>query len=63
MREELSRLGKPKSSRAVANAVTQNSISYLIPCHRVIRSTGAFGGYGGEPARKKALHAREATKH
>ncbi len=55
-------LGKPKASRAVANAVAQSPISYLIPCHRVIRSTGAFGGYGGGTARKKALHAREAAK-
>jgi AraC family transcriptional regulator of adaptative response/methylated-DNA-[protein]-cysteine methyltransferase len=58
-------LGKPKASRAVANAVAQNPISYLIPCHRVVRSTaavGAFGGYGGGTARKKALHAREAAK-
>ncbi len=55
-------LGKPKASRAVANAVAQNPISYLISCHRVIRSTGAFGGYGGGTARKKALHAREAAK-
>lgn len=52
-------LGKPKASRAVANAVAQNPISYPIPCHRVIRSTG---GYGGGTARKKALDAREAAK-
>ena len=55
-------LGKRKASRAVANVVAQNPISYLIPCHRVIRSTGEFGGYGGGTARKKALHAREAAK-
>ena len=55
-------LGKPKASRAVANVVAQNPISYLIPCHRVIRSTGAFGGSGAGTARKKALHAREAAK-
>jgi hypothetical protein len=42
--------------------VAQNPISYLISCHRVIRSTGAFGGSGGGTARKKTLHAREAAK-
>src|SRR3712207_6197339 len=40
----------------------QNPISCLIPCHRVIRSTGASGGSGAETAHKKALHAREAAK-
>ena len=54
--------GKPKALRVIANAVAQNPISYLIPCHRVIRTTGAFGGYGGGTARKKALHAWEAAK-
>lgn len=38
-------LGKPKAVRAVANAVGANPISPLIPCHRVIRSNGGFGGY------------------
>ena len=52
-------LSKPKASRAVANAVAQNPISYLIPCHRVIRTPGAFGGYGGGTARKKALDTGE----
>jgi AraC family transcriptional regulator, regulatory protein of adaptative response / methylated-DNA-[protein]-cysteine methyltransferase len=58
--EDLARAsGAPRAVRAVANAVARNPIHYLIPCHRVIRKTGAFGGYGGGPARKKALIAWE----
>lgn len=52
-------LGTPKASRAVANAVACNPIQYVIPCHRVIRSTGAFGDYQGGTACKKALHGWE----
>ncbi len=56
-------LGRPNASRAVANAVGQNPIPYLVPCHRVIRSTGAFGGYQSGTARKKALHVWERAQH
>jgi AraC family transcriptional regulator, regulatory protein of adaptative response / methylated-DNA-[protein]-cysteine methyltransferase len=48
-------LGRPKSARAVGQAVAQNQLMYLIPCHRVIRSMGEFGNYQGGPARKKAI--------
>ena len=54
-------LDKPTASRAVAGAVGSNPIHYLIPCHRVIRSTGAFGGYAGGAVRKKALHGWETA--
>jgi AraC family transcriptional regulator of adaptative response/methylated-DNA-[protein]-cysteine methyltransferase len=52
-------IGKPKAVRAVANAVARNPVGFLIPCHRVIRKTGALGGYHWGTARKKAMLAWE----
>jgi AraC family transcriptional regulator of adaptative response/methylated-DNA-[protein]-cysteine methyltransferase len=49
------KLGKPKAFRAVANAVGANPISYLIPCHQVIRKHGGLGGYRWGLNVKKAL--------
>ena len=54
--------GAPRAVRAVGNAVGQNPVSYLIPCHRVIRKTGAFGNYGGGILRKRAMLAWEFAK-
>ena len=48
-------VGKPAAARAVGNAVAHNAISYLIPCHRVIRKSGAINSYRWGTARKKAL--------
>jgi AraC family transcriptional regulator of adaptative response/methylated-DNA-[protein]-cysteine methyltransferase len=48
-------IGMPRASRAVGNAVGQNPVPVLIPCHRVIRKNGDFGEYGYGSARKKAL--------
>jgi AraC family transcriptional regulator, regulatory protein of adaptative response / methylated-DNA-[protein]-cysteine methyltransferase len=53
-------IGFPKAVRAVGNAVGKNPVSFLIPCHRVVRKTADFGNYGGGPARKKAMLAWEA---
>lgn len=55
-------LRKPRAARAVARAVAENPIAILIPCHRVIRSTGAFGGYHWGEARKKAIIAWEGAR-
>jgi methylated-DNA-[protein]-cysteine S-methyltransferase len=41
-------IGRPKSSRAVANACGKNPIPPTIPCHRVIRTDGKLGGYSGK---------------
>jgi len=51
--------GFPAASRAVGTAVGQNAISYLIPCHRVIRQTGVMGNYRWDPVRKRAMIAWE----
>jgi AraC family transcriptional regulator of adaptative response/methylated-DNA-[protein]-cysteine methyltransferase len=48
-------IGAPAASRAVGSAVGANPIAYLIPCHRVILSTGAFGDYRYGTIRKKAI--------
>lgn len=39
-------IGKPKASRAVGQALKRNPFAPLVPCHRVVRSTGDIGGYG-----------------
>src|SRR5690554_652901 len=39
------RIGKPNASRAVGSAIGSNPVAFLIPCHRVIQSSGTFGGY------------------
>jgi AraC family transcriptional regulator, regulatory protein of adaptative response / methylated-DNA-[protein]-cysteine methyltransferase len=50
------------ASRAVGTAVGDNPVAYLIPCHRVIQSTGALGGYMWGTARKAAIIGWEAAK-
>jgi AraC family transcriptional regulator of adaptative response/methylated-DNA-[protein]-cysteine methyltransferase len=52
-------IGKPKAVRAVGTANGDNHVCVLIPCHRVIRSDGSLGGYGGGIERKKKLLAAE----
>ena len=55
-------IGRPKAVRAVANAVANNPIAFLIPCHRVILKSGAFGGYRWGSTRKKIILAWEAGR-
>ena len=54
-------IGKPSSSRAVANACGKNPRPIEIPCHRVIRSDGCLGGYSGKGgiSTKRKLLKRE----
>lgn len=53
-------MGKPTAVRAVASAVARNNIAYLIPCHRVIRSSGVLNNYRWGDVRKAAIIGREA---
>jgi AraC family transcriptional regulator of adaptative response/methylated-DNA-[protein]-cysteine methyltransferase len=54
-------MGRPTAARAVGNAVGKNSIGYLIPCHRVIRESGEWGGYRWGVERKTAILGWEAS--
>ncbi len=51
--------GNPKASRAVGTAMATNPIPIVVPCHRVLRSGGALGGYGGGLPAKQLLLALE----
>lgn len=56
-------VGKQFAYRAVANANIANQIAIVIPCHRIINSNGALGGYSGGIGRKKWLIAHEQQRH
>ena len=49
------RIGSPKASRAVGNALGQNPVAIIVPCHRVVRTDGTLGGYTGGLRYKRAL--------
>lgn len=53
---------KPKASRAVGTAIGSNPVAFLIPCHRVIQSSGIIGGYIWGPERKTAMIGWEAAR-
>lgn len=55
-------LGNPKASRAVGTAIGRNPIAYLIPCHRVIQSSGNLSGYHWGTTRKTAIIGWEQAK-
>lgn len=54
-------IGRPEASRAVGSAIAANPVALLIPCHRVIRASGALGDYRWGLARKATLIAAEAA--
>src|SRR5690554_3887406 len=56
------KIGKPTASRAVGTAIGSNPVAFLIPCHRVIQSTGIFGGYMWGSTRKTAIIGWEGVK-
>ena len=49
------RIGRPSASRAVGTAVGRNPISFVVPCHRVVRKDGGLGGYHWGITRKRAI--------
>ena len=55
-------IGDSNAARAVGSAVGSNPVSYLIPCHRVIRASGELGGYAWGPDRKRVMLALEGGR-
>ena len=55
-----SAMGRPEASRAVGQAVGNNPVAIIVPCHRVIGISGGLVGYGGGLHRKQALLEMEA---
>jgi len=49
------RSGNPKAFRAAATACARNPVPLVVPCHRVVPSSGGIGNYGGGAARKRVL--------
>lgn len=55
------KIGNPKASRAVGTAIGSNPVAFLIPCHRVIQSTGNIGGYKWGSERKQMMVGWESS--
>ena len=56
-------VGNAKAARAVAQACATNPVALVIPCHRVVREDGNFGGYRWGMTRKQQLLAQERAEH
>lgn len=56
------KIESPQASRAVGTAIGRNPVAFLIPCHRVIQSTGMLGGYMWGQTRKSAIIGWEAAQ-
>jgi AraC family transcriptional regulator of adaptative response/methylated-DNA-[protein]-cysteine methyltransferase len=52
----------PRAARAVGSAVGRNPISFVVPCHRVLRKDGGLGGYHWGVTRKQAIIGWEAGR-
>jgi len=55
-------VGRPKASRAIGQILNKNPNPIVVPCHRVVRSTGDLGGYAYGSKRKSKLLAKEGVK-
>ena len=55
------RAGRPRAARAVGTVMNRNPVPIVLPCHRVVGSTGALTGYGGGLDRKRALLELEGS--
>jgi methylated-DNA-[protein]-cysteine S-methyltransferase len=62
-RDVAGRAGSPRATRAAGNALGANPIPIVVPCHRVVRTGGALGGYTGGVERKRFLLGVEGTAH
>jgi methylated-DNA-[protein]-cysteine S-methyltransferase len=49
------RIGRPRAMRAVGNALAENPVCVIVPCHRIVQSDGGLGDYAGGPAAKQRL--------
>ncbi len=56
------RIGRPRSARAIGNALHNNPFAPIVPCHRVVRSDGTLGGYALGLARKRRLLRQEGCR-
>jgi methylated-DNA-[protein]-cysteine S-methyltransferase len=54
-------IGKPRAARAVGNALGANPVPIVVPCHRVLRTGGSLGGYGGGLDLKRRLLSLEGV--
>ncbi|HXL42534.1 MAG TPA: methylated-DNA--[protein]-cysteine S-methyltransferase, partial [Gaiellaceae bacterium] len=55
------RIGRPRAARAVGGALNRNPVPIVVPCHRVVGSSGSLVGYGGGLERKERLLALEGA--
>jgi AraC family transcriptional regulator of adaptative response/methylated-DNA-[protein]-cysteine methyltransferase len=61
-RQVATAMGRPKSARAVGNAIGANPVALLVPCHRVIQQSGALGGYRWGQPRKQMIQVWERVR-
>jgi methylated-DNA-[protein]-cysteine S-methyltransferase len=60
--EIAAKAGNPRASRAAGNALHINPIPIVVPCHRIVRSNGSLGGYGGGVSNKEWLLQHEGAR-